>query len=344
VAWSLNNLACALQDQRKLPQAETLYREAFAVHKKLSGSEHRDVALLLRNIGDVLADQGKLVEAETMLREALAMRRKLLANEDPAVHGSLHELASVLRRQGRLAEAEALQREALELARKSATTKPKDLESRMHQLADDLYRQGKFADAEPLYRETIKSRQAHLRADDDQVISGIASLARLLADWAWDDRHQHAQVSSRPAHNGSGATPSETRAPHERAEEAERLLRDCLAARMRGPKATDAKTEDIRSRLGGAVLAVAVTDPALTSKSRQAKFSEAESLLLPANEALQQSAKAESKYKRDSLLRLVHLYEGWSKADKAVVWQKKLAEFDNAEAAKTAEKAVAAQP
>jgi tetratricopeptide (TPR) repeat protein len=65
-----------LQAQGKLAEAETVFREALAMRRKLLGSEHPGVAILLGGLAEVLLAQGKFAEAETSARECLAIREK----------------------------------------------------------------------------------------------------------------------------------------------------------------------------------------------------------------------------------------------------------------------------
>jgi len=104
-----------------------------------------------------------------------------------------------------------------------------------------------------------------------------------------------------------------------------------LDIQLRGTNAIEWRTDDFRSRLGGALVAVAVTAPALTREAREAKLNEAETLLLTANEALQ-TGSGRGEYKQAALLRLVRLYEAWDKQDKTAAWQHKLSEFEKAQA------------
>ena len=183
-------------------------------------------------------------------------------------------------------------------------------------LAEFLYRQNRYAEAEPVYREAIASRQARLPDGDLEIVDWIASQARTLTDWAWSDKGSLSEIQN--------LKPEIV----QRAREAESLLRDCLVKRRQGPNASHWRTTgEAPSRLGAALLTVAVTDPALTSKARLAKLADAEALLLEGNEALQQHGRVETKYKRDSLTRVVRLYQAWDKHDKAAEWQKKLDEF-----------------
>jgi hypothetical protein len=139
-----------------------------------------------------------------------------------------------------------------------------------------------------------------------------ASLGRLLADWAWRERAEPAA--------------------RERAREAEKLLRDCLAARVGATNVSRTKLGDTKSRLGGAVLSVAICDhdPALNSD----RFKEAETLLLTGYELMQADSSISPRYVRDSLQRLVRLYEAWKSAApnagyeaKAATWKERLEEF-----------------
>jgi hypothetical protein len=101
-----------------------------------------------------------------------------------------------------------------------------------------------------------------------------------------------------------------------------------------GKGASDWRTDDMKSRLGGALLAVALTHPALSAEDRQTKLLEAEVLLLEGNERLQRSQSADRKYKREALERLVRLYEAWEtsasntgKSAQAREWRRTLEAF-----------------
>ena len=203
-----------------------------------------------------------------------------------------------------------------------------------------------YPKADQLYREVLASRRASFAAEHEAVLSLTASLARLLADWAWAERTNlvAAEVTSLTAESGidQSLLMSAATASVERAREAERLLRDCLAIRQRGTNATHWRTSDVGSRLGGALLAVAVTDPAFNIGARLSKLTEAEPLLVEGNEALQQSQSAERKYQHDALERLVRFHEAWDelapntgKTAQAAEWKTKLADFDNAGLKKT---------
>jgi hypothetical protein len=142
----------------------------------------------------------------------------------------------------------------------------------------------------------------------------------LLADWAWAEREGKSQISN-PKFQIAG-----------RAREAEGLLRECLAVRLRDTNTTPWRVSDMKSRLGGALVSVAVTDRDLNAAARETKLAEAETLLVEGSQRLLESQTADKKIKRHALERLMRLYEAWGKLEKRAEWQEKLEAFDQAQA------------
>ena len=241
-------------------------------------------------------------------------------------------------------EQESLFLQALAEARKSGTNEPSKLGDRLHDLAEFLFRQRRFAEAEPFYRELMLLRQTYLPANHRDITGAAGSLGRVLSDWAWAECHPQASATNAVLFGSSppatipppdGKTPSAL--PIDRAREAEVILQRALAGRIaytNSPNRTVDdfwKVDDARSRLGGAVLAIAVIDTTLGVEARHSKFVEAEKLLLTSVERLQRlRLAANQKYKGDALERLVRLYEAWEafapntgKAAKAADWKRK---------------------
>jgi hypothetical protein len=161
------------------------------------------------------------------------------------------------------------------------------------------------------------------------MLEPTANLARLLSDWAWAERTNivAAEVRRLASSNSLSSTLNSQLSPHDRAREAERLLRDVLAVRLRDTNSW--RIGDVKSRLGAALVSVAVTDAAIDAEARQAKLRDAESLLLDGHERLQKASRR--KYQRDALQRLVRLYEALSKPEQKAEWQQKLDAFDQAQ-------------
>jgi len=112
VADTLHNLAIALKSQRKMTEAETAFREALALHRKLLGDLHPFTANSLEGLGGVLSEQGKWAEAEPLLRECVAIRKKLYRSDDRSVTDALDNLIKVLLLERKNDEAEQLYNEA----------------------------------------------------------------------------------------------------------------------------------------------------------------------------------------------------------------------------------------
>jgi tetratricopeptide (TPR) repeat protein len=300
-AVSLNNLARVLSDDGRYAEAEATHCEAIAMFRKILGGEHPQLAAALNNHAMTLIRQGKPAEAEAASREALAIQRRRLSQAHPALADTLNELGAALARQNKFADAEVVHREALEIRRKNLGDGHPLVAISLDNLANTLYRERKYAQAEPLFREALQSRSVVLNPDRDPA----ANLARLLSDWAWAE---HSSNSSTSQQSGAKSGPTDW------AREAECLLRDCLAIRLSGTNANDWRTDDVRSRLGGALVSVAVTDAALTPDLVKAKLKEAEALLLEANSRLEPSASAARWSRGDTLERLVRLYQAWGAA------------------------------
>jgi hypothetical protein len=138
--------------------------------------------------------------------------------------------------------------------------------------------------------ELIQCWRAGWGTDNHYVLGATASLARLFTDWAWAERTNIVAAEvTRLASSGSLSLSGNSRTaepslvtsaattPYERAREAERLLREVLALRSRD-STNSLRVADVKSRLGGALVSRAVTDPAWDAQGRRAKLSEAESL------------------------------------------------------------------
>ena len=242
---------------------------------------------------------------------SFTQRLKLLGGTPAKTANGAQKTPRVFKDEGRLAEFELLYHDALARAGLAGSNNPSGLEIRIYQLADVLFREGKFADAELLYREILRRRQTRLNPEDEDRLRAVTSLGRLLADWAWAERTNAAAVVNRAREGAS-------------------LLRDCLAIRLRGTNASFWRTADLQSRLGGALLGLAVTEPALSAADRASKFTEAEAMLLQSQSALQQSINAEMKYQRDAFTRLIRFYEVSEKPASVAEWQQKLETFDKA--------------
>ena len=118
-AASLSMLALTLSHvPATLAEAESLQREALAMHRKQFGNEDLNLATSLGNLGWILRKAGKIAEADAADREDLAIERKLLEPGHPRLAKSILGLGDILRREGNLDESEKVYREVLSMSKK----------------------------------------------------------------------------------------------------------------------------------------------------------------------------------------------------------------------------------
>lgn len=116
---ALNELASMLQDAKRHPEAEALFREVLRGRLAKDGLHGRSTRTSLNNLGLVLSLQDKLDEAEGYYRQALDAERALLGDDALDVLILSHNLAGLLRKRGQLEAALAMHRDTLERAERT---------------------------------------------------------------------------------------------------------------------------------------------------------------------------------------------------------------------------------
>ncbi len=81
MAISSNDMGQILQAQGDLAGALEYTKRALAIHEKVYGPEHPDVAIDLNNIGRILRDQGDLAGARSHMERALRIFQKFLGDD-----------------------------------------------------------------------------------------------------------------------------------------------------------------------------------------------------------------------------------------------------------------------
>ena len=329
-----------LYSQRRLEEAETMLQECIGGVKDKEAAI-AEVEWKLRSTAEKIFDKGRYEEAEHLLWKDLEIRRRkwnVVQNRPPAndfLSLNREQLGSfeiskdfnlgcgkvfvVLLSQGKRTEAEKLLQECLEEA-KSKDAVLKELEAELRWTGESMARRGMYAEAEPLILRELESVRVLHANDSPECLAAASALARLWSDWAWNER------------NDSTTRGIRSSKVSKRARDAERWLRENLAARLRGPKVhMQQATIYVPSRLGGALVAVAATDSTLGAAAREAMLQEAEKLLLQSQgvmEQLEQDPKAQKvqpKFVKEGLIRLVRLYQLWDKPEKAEPFQKRIA-------------------
>jgi eukaryotic-like serine/threonine-protein kinase len=370
----LTSLVNLLRALGKVAQAEALCREELARRQKQVGHEHPAVAAVLHLLSDLLALQGKPAEAENASREAFDIRKAHLEPDHPDIGLSLQRLSGLLQQQGKASEAEALLRAEWEQRRNelganhpvvSRRLQPlitllcaanrwteahpllgellantgappgdqRDLANFLRQLARTRERQGELAEAEAVYRLELATERKLSGPEHAFTANALHSLALVLKQ---QNKFMEAEAVIREALairrkglGGAGLKLTHSLAGladvlvlQNRFAEAEPLAREWVA--MRESASPDEwETFGARGILGGILL-------------RQAKYAEAEALLLSGYAGLKQRAAnlpgTGQQRLEKTLQRLVQLYELTESPEQAAQWKQELAEFQKIQA------------
>jgi Tfp pilus assembly protein PilF len=111
------NLASVYKARQRIPEAESLLRQALLVHEKFLGPDHPEVATTVNNLGHLLWLQKRFVEAEPYFRRALGISEKTLGPQHPSTAQYLSNLEAALSAQGKHDEAEPPLHRALAIRR-----------------------------------------------------------------------------------------------------------------------------------------------------------------------------------------------------------------------------------
>lgn len=187
----LNQIGEYLDDRARYGEAETLYKEALAMRRRLFGDEHPDIAHSFNNLALLYDNQGRYGEAEPLLQEALAMRKRLFGDEHRDVAQSLSNLAVLYDNQGRYGEAESLDQEALAMRKRLFGDEHPDVAQSLNNLAMLYYNQGRYGEAEPLLREALAMRKRLLGDEHPALANSLSNLALL-----YDDQGRYEEAES----------------------------------------------------------------------------------------------------------------------------------------------------
>ncbi len=332
-------LARMLLLEGRLAEAETTYRNAAAIQRRvldqasLGLNPHVELAWTLIGLGEVLYRQGRLAEAETMAREALATGRTVLGDQHPDVLVFLDNLEDVLAAEGKLADLEPGYRE---LANRGSAVPLNNLARKMAASPDPKVRneQNALHLAEEVVALTGRTNTTCL----DTLAMAYAAVGRYTnavtvqeeAIALIPDEKQKRECVARLNLYRSGsvyrdhtvlATEGKYQLWARNFAQAELLTRQCLAIRQKQ------MPDDWLMFQASSLLAAALLG--------QQKYVEAEPLLHGAYEGLKQRenqipAQAKTCLKQ-TLERLVQLYEKTGRLAQADNWRQKLTEFEHGE-------------
>ncbi len=98
--------ANTLQQQRRYPEAESVYKEALKVAEDTFGSGHPNVAISLNNLAGLYISKGNYAEIEPLYKRALEIVEKAHGPDHPEVAIMLEHMAELYKKIGKKDEAE----------------------------------------------------------------------------------------------------------------------------------------------------------------------------------------------------------------------------------------------
>jgi eukaryotic-like serine/threonine-protein kinase len=347
LAYFLNLSAEAWRYIADDAQAEAWLREALAIQEQGLCDEHPDLALTLNNLGSVLQDMGREDEAEPLLRRALEMRLKLFGEEHPDTAESQYALGELLWDMDRLDEGLPLLRQSLETRRRLLGDRAEPVVQSQTSLALALADAGDPGAGAAMLREELERQESFLREPRDDGHDTGAIGRALGAFAALRDQGGVGQRLRGASYWWTVRDLASVLAEAGRAAEAEGVCRDAVAflhgldppmddvaCNIRHAWAT-VLLEDGRPSEAEAMLREVLAQRTASGEDKvhwligeaqsllgaslaeQARYAEAEPLLVGGYETVRGWIGGTSWEARAALRRVVALYEAWEKPDEA---------------------------
>jgi non-specific serine/threonine protein kinase/serine/threonine-protein kinase len=319
----LGHLAIAYLYDGKYADAEPLLIQAVQEQRRVLGEEHPEALLSMQELGMLYNYTARYAEAQPLWAKVFEARRRVLGPDHLNTITVMVNLADLYRIRGDTASAEAMYTEGLERLRRTVGEEHPYTVGTMANLAVFYQSQNKDASAEPLFTKVLELRRRLLGPEHPDTLVSMRNLAffyRKVGRYTEADPLLEQAVKSgrrvlgveHPFFKNYLISLARLRMDEHRYAEAESILREALT----GPGAQNAATwnpDETRSLLGANLAA-------------QARFAEAEPLLLGGYRALAERTAARDKERlvREAAERLVQLYTSWDKPDQAAEWRSRI--------------------
>jgi serine/threonine protein kinase/Tfp pilus assembly protein PilF len=174
IAWT--NLAQAMADQDRWPEATEQWLALNALQRRIYGENHPYAMMTLNDIGSGMVHQQRFDEGETYFRRALAVARKIFDPSHPTLLTNMNNLASMLIDRGKLDDADALLTEALENGRKKLGPMDTPMDVLVLHMGRLRTKQGRFDEAVKYAYELHDAVAAKYGERDVKTISSLVQL------------------------------------------------------------------------------------------------------------------------------------------------------------------------
>jgi len=326
VAESLGNYGVYLSTVGRLDEARKAQEETVSIRSEGLGPEHGLTIIARANVAHTYWRQEQFEEAETIFEELLPLRRARpgQAGLDLSIHLVNH--GNFLRERGRLDKAEVMLIEALELRKAASGEEHPDTATCMNNLANVWKDQGKRDEAEAMHRRCLEIRVARLGPEHPLTALSQANIASVLLDRGDADgaipllrsslelrrAKLPADSSELPGIMGLLGAALTRQGDAASLAEAEPLLRQALEMRRPQFPAVHWRTGESAGALGDCLM-------------KQAKFTEAQPLLLERADAVMKESTVLPLKRRHAIQTLIELYDATNQPQEAATWRERLA-------------------
>lgn len=169
-ARTLRSLGRVLRARGEYAESKVAFEKALAFNRQVSGEQHPDVDADLFELALTLEDSGDFDGALELLNEVLE-RDRARSGSDVHVALDLGQIAGVLSSQGEFEKAEPLYLEAIELQRRALPPNHPELATTLSNLGVLYHRMRRYDEIDALYDEVLKIRLAVFPEDHPHVLT-----------------------------------------------------------------------------------------------------------------------------------------------------------------------------
>ena len=143
-AEALAQQGSQLELQGRYDDAIQLTSEDLAIHEKILGPDHPDLAKSLNNLAGLYFDKSRLTEAEPLYRRSIAILKKARGQDNPDVATIIENLGNLDHAQGRYKDAEDVERRALAIREKAFGPDDPKVAKSLNNLGSAVLSQGRY--------------------------------------------------------------------------------------------------------------------------------------------------------------------------------------------------------
>jgi serine/threonine protein kinase len=324
---TMDHLALAYLAAGRLNDALPLFQETLRRRREKLGSDHPATLESMSNIAYAYRSAGRTEDSISIGKQVLALQKQKLGPDHPSTILTMDDLANTLASAGHVTEAFSLYDDALERARRHLPPHHVTALQTMVDLAAAYQANDQNERAIPLLQAAVKDLRVKLPPPHPNTLAAMSYLAdayfatgqfddaRILYSELYGQRKALYSADDPEVANVERRLGAALSAQHKN-NEAEPILRKAMVTYDNKMPASWQYYSTV-SGLGACL-------------SDQAKYAEAEQLLLESQEGLDDLEDELPKAARPEIARcmerLVALYDAWNKPEKAALWRRHLAE------------------